>query len=1274
MGVLDWIFGTREENEDAYAKRLEEAASRQPTMDDVPAWSRPMTSGPYDQYTGVRDELGRKQYRTITGQTYFLDWQPDQRTTRMKVEDDVLPAVQNYIENPTLPTASQVGNFAMDVAQESYDTLANTVRGQGTIGDVLGVATGVGGSGLAVSRGAADDAVGMFLNSRARGVDLDALKRAEDMEVQGVDRDQIWKDTGWGKFNGEWLTEIDDSMSEIKVQAPYKERGTETRYITVPGTLSQQDRISLRVDAQRKTLDIRQQLERGEITKEQAEWQAKQIQDALQMDLQAAPATTKVVEVNMPAPALEYKGRLNQVLFHDSLYDAIPDGVNMPTAEAARRTATSAGEPSNVRGVYYPQINSDTLLENRGRSRVSAFRPGGISKAPAQLSKSQADEVWSTALHETQHFMDDVTKSSSGLGSNPQESAEIGARAATALYEAKKAIEATPELEAVRQSLAVLLPASENISGVTISPDLAYDYLEQVHRAALNPDPDKAAESLRMFVENVNPSNSGDKIEDVLKYITSPDDNIASVIAKISQLKNSKAYRVSFMSDFDLYQHEGGEVKSRLTQHRRNLTAEQRRERPFWHDLPEVGVDERNIYSRQSPNLNVPLGSIDPALPPLENAQRTQISATLPTYRRADEILSNVAPEGRTLDFGAGLGLSQRELGYDTFEPYPRDGFDPTYRSAADIPDASYERITNFNVLNVVPREVRDAIVTDIGRILAPDGVALITTRGRDVMSANGTPGPEPMSIVTSRNTYQKGFTPAELQEYVQGILGDGYEVTRLRLGPAGVQVRRLGSPESPVGVASFGGNLFANGFSDPSDETLDVLRSRFPNMEARDEMYRVGERQNARGGVDVRIGPEKPLEEVPLYPADPERKSVFIDPELARVEYDGELYNKIIPTRGAPRLDDLIEPSDSVIYRGMSAEEYRSAIDQGFIKSKGDYNIGPEQEGLTFFSSRPSQAESYANNYTPEGYRATPDRPAYVVGIRRPKEFDYVVGETEIGLRGEIPTSRIVEVYEGRPYVFKGDVGIMDDWGTTRTYGAPDVAEVTWERKQIPSDFGYTQDNPGGTWLQRQQERAEQEIIDNAEGRFGRGTTGSIERPDVYYHGTDAAPFDVFDPAYNRTAKHIYLTPNSQDASAYGKHVLEFEARGLVADMRPGGRYRDAVVEDGRNAFQAAFEDHGLDDYFDSLEDFIDAFDAGDMYQRFGSQRVQNDVIDALLDVLNVDALRIPDAGFGGRMSESIVYQNPAYLRRVTEPSSASDSDGFAAQVSDDLLSTIDR
>lgn len=177
--------------------------------------------------------------------------------------------------------------------------------------------------------------------------------------------------------------------------------------------------------------------------------------------------------------------------------------------------------------------------------------------------------------------------------------------------------------------------------------------------------------------------------------------------------------------------------------------------------------------------------------PAPEKAQRTQIAGTAGTYQKAKAQLDQINPKGRTLDYGAGLGHGGTIMGADTYEPFPRGEFKPTHSDAKRIPDNSYEKITNFNVLNVVPPQLRTEIVQNIGRILAPGGVALITTRGRDVMSAKGRPGPEPMSIVTSAGTYQKGFTTRELMDYVHSVLGNGFEVSPLRLGPAGVIVKK---------------------------------------------------------------------------------------------------------------------------------------------------------------------------------------------------------------------------------------------------------------------------------------------------------------------------------------------------------------------------------------------------------------------------------------------------------------------------------------------------
>jgi hypothetical protein len=179
-------------------------------------------------------------------------------------------------------------------------------------------------------------------------------------------------------------------------------------------------------------------------------------------------------------------------------------------------------------------------------------------------------------------------------------------------------------------------------------------------------------------------------------------------------------------------------------------------------------------------------------LPPAENAARTQIIGTLPTYEKAGNILRQQGATGRGIDFGAGLGEGAKALGkdFDTYEPFAQN-WKPTYSNAADVPSDEYGRLTNLNVLNVVPREVRDEIVQDIGRVMQPGGMGIITTRGKDVMNAKGLAGPEPMSVITSRDTYQKGFNKDELEEYLKYMLGDNFEIGRLNLGPAGALIKK---------------------------------------------------------------------------------------------------------------------------------------------------------------------------------------------------------------------------------------------------------------------------------------------------------------------------------------------------------------------------------------------------------------------------------------------------------------------------------------------------
>ena len=189
--------------------------------------------------------------------------------------------------------------------------------------------------------------------------------------------------------------------------------------------------------------------------------------------------------------------------------------------------------------------------------------------------------------------------------------------------------------------------------------------------------------------------------------------------------------------------------------------------------------------------------ALDEDLPPPENARKTQIASTLGTYKKAGAMFDKAGVQGKALDFGAGLGKGTAEIGKDaeSYEPYPREDFKPNYIDATKIPSNSYSRIVNLNVLNVVPNveghRIRDEIVRQIGRVLAPGGMALITTRGKDVLTIKGTPGEEPMSMISSIGTYQKGFTGKELKEYVQNVLGDDFEVSTAKLGPAGVMIKK---------------------------------------------------------------------------------------------------------------------------------------------------------------------------------------------------------------------------------------------------------------------------------------------------------------------------------------------------------------------------------------------------------------------------------------------------------------------------------------------------
>lgn len=165
-------------------------------------------------------------------------------------------------------------------------------------------------------------------------------------------------------------------------------------------------------------------------------------------------------------------------------------------------------------------------------------------------------------------------------------------------------------------------------------------------------------------------------------------------------------------------------------------------------------------------------------------SQTTQRSNTVGTAVKASNYLDEIGAEGKTLDYGAGLGENAKAIKADeTFEPFPQGEFNPTYTDPAQVPANSYGRIVSTNVLNVLPPDIRAEAVQTIGKALEPGGTALVQTwdvgaakAGMKSKKATIVPDEE-NAFTTSTGSYQKGFSKPELVEYVSSTLGPGYLV-----------------------------------------------------------------------------------------------------------------------------------------------------------------------------------------------------------------------------------------------------------------------------------------------------------------------------------------------------------------------------------------------------------------------------------------------------------------------------------------------------------------
>lgn len=163
----------------------------------------------------------------------------------------------------------------------------------------------------------------------------------------------------------------------------------------------------------------------------------------------------------------------------------------------------------------------------------------------------------------------------------------------------------------------------------------------------------------------------------------------------------------------------------------------------------------------------------------------TQISGTVKSYRKIFDALKEEGFDGTILDASSGLGygtrLGREEYGYrvDDIEPFPDAKYKPRYTDYSAL-DNTYDAIISNAVLNVIPQDLRDAMVVKIGEMLNPGGRAFINVRGTDVKNASSKVAINESGMeyfISNTGSYQKGFTTKELVSYLRDALGDGFTV-----------------------------------------------------------------------------------------------------------------------------------------------------------------------------------------------------------------------------------------------------------------------------------------------------------------------------------------------------------------------------------------------------------------------------------------------------------------------------------------------------------------
>lgn len=397
---------------------------------------------------------------------------------------------------------------------------------------------------MAFVPGAGKNELGIFGGRGAKTADLGALERAQRMTAEGVDRDQIWKDTGWGKFpDNQWRFEISDHAAKTNSypntpREAYINMRDKAMLDDNPLSASIRDMVAPYATRDTKSLLDEWKTKGSEIV---AAANAGDMKEVYRLQNERAP-----LDAMIGLMAHRENGPLGAFLSHQALYDAYPEAANVLT-----------------------RVAPDELAEFGARGSYHQRQGGHPEQFHLAQLKDYLPATKSVALHEIQHKLQKDEDFARGTNT----------------------VAAAGDIAEARHMAAELFSTTRQMQNAH------YDEARSILGKAANGDAESQAfvdRATRRWEESFGRQSSenpyGVTPEMAVTYELTDTDPI---FARINRRAN-EADRIGKQSPDERYRAHAGEVEARTVQKRMKMLPRHRQDRPPWYDF-DVPEDKQVV-------------------------------------------------------------------------------------------------------------------------------------------------------------------------------------------------------------------------------------------------------------------------------------------------------------------------------------------------------------------------------------------------------------------------------------------------------------------------------------------------------------------------------------------------------------------------------------------------------------------------------------------------------------------------------------------------------